>query len=227
MGASPHSVMTTFSFHPVKHVTMGEGGAVLSDDPDLLDRLRRFRNHGITTEDPILDDMALDENGELNPWYYEMPRFGYNYRVSDIQAALGISQLERLEQSVSRRNRLADHYRRQLDARFPHRSVRSLTIRPGVRHAYHLFVVRIDFEKHGVSRSTVMHRLQEAGIGTQVHYIPLHLQPYYREINGTSPGDFPASEAYYRQALTLPLYPQLDESDVDRVLDELGTALTS
>ena len=165
MGASPHSLMTVFSFHPVKHVAMGEGGAVLCDDPDLLNRLRMLRNHGITRDDPVLDDMAFDENGDLNPWYYEMPRLGYNYRVTDIQAALGISQLERLEESVNRRNHLADYYRRQLEARFPDRTVRPLTLRPGVRHAYHLFVVRIDFEKHGVSRSKVMRRLRDAGSG--------------------------------------------------------------
>jgi UDP-4-amino-4,6-dideoxy-N-acetyl-beta-L-altrosamine transaminase len=225
MGASPHSVMTVLSFHPVKHVAMGEGGAVLCDHPDLLNRLRALRNHGITTRDPALDHMALDENGDLNPWYYEMPRLGYNYRVSDIQAALGISQLERLEESVNRRNQLAKYYRWQLEVRFPDRTVRPLALRPGVRHAYHLFVVRIDFQKHGVSRSTVMRRLREAGIGTQVHYIPIHLQPYYRQVSRTGPGDYPAAEGYYQQALTLPLYPQLEESDVDRVLDELSAAL--
>jgi UDP-4-amino-4,6-dideoxy-N-acetyl-beta-L-altrosamine transaminase len=225
MGASPHSLMTVFSFHPVKHVAMGEGGAVLCDDPDLLDRLRTFRNHGITKDSPVLKDMAFDESGDLNPWYYEMPRFGYNYRVTDIQAALGISQLRRLEKSVSTRNQLADYYRWQLEMRFPGRSVRPLTLRPDVRHAYHLFVVRIDFGKYEVSRSTVMRRLREAGIGTQVHYIPVHLQPYYREVSHTGPGDYPAAERYYEQALTLPLYPQLEESDIDRVLDELGAAL--
>jgi len=225
MGASPHSLMTVFSFHPVKHVAMGEGGAVLCDDPDLLTRLRAFRNHGITRDDPVFDDMAFDENGDLNPWYYEMPRFGYNYRVTDIQAALGISQLGRLEESVNRRNHLAGYYRRQLEARFPDRTVRPLMLRTGVRHAYHLFVVRIDFDKHGVSRSKVMRRLREAGIGTQVHYIPVHLQPYYRQVSGAGPGDYPAAEGYYQQALTLPLYPQLEEGDVDRVLDELGAAL--
>ena len=225
VGASPHSRMTVFSFHPVKHVAMGEGGAVLCDDPDLLDRLRTLRNHGITTENPVFDDMARDENGDLNPWYYEMRRFGYNYRVTDIQAALGISQLERLEDSVNRRNQLVNYYRRQLETRFPDRTVRPLTLRPGVRHAYHLFVVRIDFEEHGISRSKVMRRLRERGIGTQVHYIPVHLQPYYRQVSGTGPGDYPAAEGYYEEALTLPLYPQLEEGDVDRVLDELGDVL--
>jgi dTDP-4-amino-4,6-dideoxygalactose transaminase len=205
---------------------MGEGGAVLCDDPDLLTRLRTFRNHGITRDDSVFDDMAFDENGDLNPWYYEMPRLGYNYRVTDIQAALGISQLQRLEESVNRRNHLADYYRRQLEARFADRSVRPLTLRTGVRHAYHLFVVRIDFEKYRVSRSKVMRRLREAGIGTQVHYVPIHLQPYYRQASGVGPGDYPAAESYYEQALTLPLYPQLEEEDVDRVLDELGAALT-
>jgi UDP-4-amino-4,6-dideoxy-N-acetyl-beta-L-altrosamine transaminase len=225
MGASPHSAMTVFSFHPVKHVAMGEGGAVLCDDPDLLSRLRTFRNHGITRDDPVSNDMALDEDGDVNPWYYEMPSLGYNYRVTDIQAALGISQLVRLEESVNKRNQLADYYQRELETRFPDRSVRPLMLRPGVRHAYHLFVVRIDFAKYRISRSTVMRRLREGEIGTQVHYIPVHLQPYYRQVCGTGPGDFPAAEGYYEQALTLPLYPQLEETDVDRVLDELDSAL--
>ncbi len=226
MGGSPHSVMTVLSFHPVKHVAMGEGGAVLCDDPGLLERLRTFRNHGISRDEPAFAGMAFDENGDLNPWYYEMPSPGYNYRVTDIQAALGISQLERLEHSVKRRNQLADYYRRQLESRFPDRSVRPLVLRRGVGHAYHLFVVRIDFEKYGVSRSKVMRRLREAEIGTQVHYIPLHLQPYYRQLSGTGPGDYPAAEGYYEQALTLPMYPELEERDIDRVLDELSLALT-
>jgi UDP-4-amino-4,6-dideoxy-N-acetyl-beta-L-altrosamine transaminase len=226
MGASHHSLMTVFSFHPVKHVAMGEGGAVLCDDPDLLTRLRTFRNHGITRDDLVFDDMAFDENGDLNPWYYEMPRLGYNYRVSDIQAALGVSQLGRLEESVTRRNQLADYYRQQLEQRFPDRAVSPLMLRPDVRHAYHLFVVRIDFQGRGVSRSKVMRRLRDAGIGTQVHYVPVHLQPYYRQVSRTGPGDYPTAEGYYQQALTLPLYPQLEESDVDRVLDALGAALT-
>ena len=218
--------MTVFSFHPVKHVAMGEGGAVLCDDPDLLTRLRTFRNHGITRDDLVFDDMAFDENGDLNPWYYEMPRLGYNYRVSDIQAALGVSQLGRLEESVTRRNQLADYYRQQLEQRFPDRAVSPLMLRPDVRHAYHLFVVRIDFQGRGVSRSKVMRRLRDQGIGTQVHYVPVHLQPYYRQVSRTGPGDYPTAEGYYQQALTFPLYPQLEESDVDRVLDALGAALT-
>jgi len=225
MGASPHSLMTVFSFHPVKHVAMGEGGAVLCEDPDLLHRLRTYRNHGIRTDDPVFDDMAFDENGNPNPWYYEMSSVGYNYRVTDIQAALGMSQLKRLDESVKRRNQLANYYRQQLETRFPNRTVHPLTLRPGVRHAYHLFVVRINFEEHRVSRSKVMRRLKEAGIGTQVHYIPVHLQPYYRRVSGTGYGDYPAAERYYEEALTLPLYPQLEESDVDRVLDELDDAL--
>jgi dTDP-4-amino-4,6-dideoxygalactose transaminase len=217
--------MSTFSFHPVKHIAMGEGGAVLCDDPALLERLRTLRNHGIRKEDWLVEDQAFDEGGDVNPWYYEMQSLGYNYRVSDIQAALGISQLQRLEQSVGRRNVLAEHYRKQLRSRFPDGTVQPLALRPGARHAYHLFVVRIDFPSHGVSRSTVMQRLREAGIGTQVHYIPVHLQPYYRQHGSTAPGDCPVAEAYYEQALTLPLYPQLREADVDRVVEELASAL--
>ena len=225
VGASPHSTMTVFSFHPVKHMAMGEGGAILCDHPALLERLRQLRNHGIDRDHPTLQDIALDESGEVNPWYYEMQRLGYNYRVTDIQAALGVSQLTRLEESVEKRNRLAGYYRQQLEKRFPDGRVRPLTLRSGVRHAYHIFVVRIDFLKQGVSRSKIMRRLRDAGIGTQVHYIPVHLQPYYRRESGTGPGDCPVAERYYDEALTLPLYPQLEENDLDRVLDELDAAL--
>ena len=225
MGASPHSQMTVFSFHPVKHIAMGEGGAVLCDDPVLLDRLRMLRSHGITRDNAVLPSSAFDEHGDANPWYYEMQRLGHNYRITDIQAALGSSQLKRLDASVAKRNLLARHYETRLAESFPEGAVQPLEARRGVGHAYHLFVVRIDFARFGVTRSQVMRRLRDAGIGTQVHYIPLHLQPYYRERYGSAEGDFPAAEAYYQRALTLPLYPQLEETDVDRVVDELRSSL--
>jgi UDP-4-amino-4,6-dideoxy-N-acetyl-beta-L-altrosamine transaminase len=225
LGGSAHDDMTVFSFHPVKHVAMGEGGAVTTDDDDLAARLRTYRNHGMTREAFSINEQALSPEGEVNPWYYEMQRPGYNYRLSDIHAALGISQLSRLSESLCCRNEIAQYYRNQLKQRFPDGRVRTLECRENVHHAYHLFVLQVDFSSFGVSRARVMNQLRESGIGTQVHYIPVHLQPYYRSDCGTGPGDFPNAEAYYEQALSIPMYPELTERDCDRVLDRLQTIL--
>jgi len=225
LGGAPHSVMTVYSFHPVKHVAMGEGGAIATSDTRLAERLRLFRNHGMTKEGCEFQDMAFSPSNQPNPWYYEMQQPGYNYRLTDIQAALGISQLKRLGWSIERRREIAGWYRELIEEHFDKDAVRPLETIPNVQHAYHLFVVRIDFEHFGVPRATVMNRLRAAGIGTQVHYIPVHLQPYYRKHSGTSPGDFPNTEAYYAQALSLPMYPDLDSQDIERVVRSLMIAL--
>jgi UDP-4-amino-4,6-dideoxy-N-acetyl-beta-L-altrosamine transaminase len=227
VGDSAHSVMTAFSFHPVKHVAMGEGGAVTTADGELAEKLRTFRNHGMTKTGLELDDMARSPKGDVNPWYYEMQQLGYNYRVTDVQCALGLSQLKRLDWSVRRRNEIARLYARLIEEHFEAGTVAPLQTRPGVTHAYHLFVVKVDFERFGVSRAEVMTRLREVQIGTQVHYIPVPLQPYYRRLYGTKPGDFPNAEAYYERALSLPMYPDLSESDCIRVIEELALILTS
>jgi len=225
VGGSPHSTMTVFSFHPVKHVAMGEGGAVATNDAGLAEKLRLFRNHGMTKENFEIGDQAFSPSSQTNPWYYEMQQLGYNYRLTDIQAALGISQLKRLGWSVERRREIAGWYHELIDKHFDKDTVRPLEISPNVQHAWHLFVVRIDFEHFGVPRATAMNRLRTVGIGTQVHYIPVHLQPYYRKNTGTGPGDFPNAEAYYAQALSLPMYPDLDRQDIERVVNELCKAL--
>ena len=170
-------------------------------------------------------DLAYDSDGIPNPWYYEMQELGFNSRLTDIQAALGSSQLKKLQSSLERRHELADNYRHLLAKTFTDGEVVPLEVRPDVDHAYHLFVVQIDFERLGVSRAAVMNRLRKQGIGTQVHYIPLHLQPYYRRHCGTGPGDFPQAEKYYARALSLPMYPELAPSDIMRVIRELQDAL--
>jgi dTDP-4-amino-4,6-dideoxygalactose transaminase len=170
-------------------------------------------------------EMAFSPEGMLNPWYYEMKELGFNYRLTDIQAALGMSQLKRLERSLERRNRIAGLYRRLIMDSFDPEAVHSLTLLPGRKHAYHLFVIQVDFEILGVSRAAVMNHLKQKGIGTQVHYIPIHLQPYYRNRCGTAPGDFPQAELYYDKALSLPMYPELTEHDITRVVRELANAL--
>jgi len=227
VGSGAHAAMTVFSFHPVKHVTSGEGGAVATSDDRLANRLRLFRNHGMIRQDFEIPAMALAPDGSANPWYYEMPALGYNYRLTDIQSALGYSQLRRLDGSVHRRNEIARLYHRLIAEHFEPGLVRPLETAPGVVHAYHLFVVRIDFARLRIPRAAVMTRLRRAGIGTQVHYIPVPLQPYYRSYGGTKPGDFPGAEAYYAQALSLPMYPDLTDGDCIRVIEELALVLTA
>jgi UDP-4-amino-4,6-dideoxy-N-acetyl-beta-L-altrosamine transaminase len=225
IGGNNHSLMTVFSFHPVKHVAMGEGGAITTCDSEVVERLRKFRNHGIKKEDFAFPDLAYSTDGDVNPWYYEMADPGFNYRLTDIQAALGKSQLERLSDSIRRRNEIAAIYCALLDKNFPDGGVRHLHRKDGVSHAYHLFVVLIDFERFGISRAIVMNALRQAGIGTQVHYIPLHLQPFYRRACGTGPEDFPNAEAYYAKALSLPMYPELTKDDCRRVIETLSNIL--
>lgn len=226
IGGSPHANLTAFSFHPVKHVAMGEGGAVTTNDTELANRLRLFRNHGMQREQFALSDMAYGPDGKPNPWYYEMHQLGYNYRLTDIQAALGLSQLERVSWSVNRRRELATVYRRLLSETFEQEQVYPLNQSPDVTNAYHLYVVQIDYQKFGTDRASVMNRLRQEGIGTQVHYIPIHLQPYYRDCSGTAEAGFPGAEEYYSRALSIPMYPDLTDDDCHRVIDTLRFVLT-
>lgn len=225
LGGNPHSDLTAFSFHPVKHVAMGEGGAVVTDNSELSERLRRFRNHGISRTDFANPDLAISSDGIPNPWYYEMQQIGFNYRLTDIQAALGRSQLSRLRRSIERRTEIAAIYRKLISETFREREVIPLTLRPEVSHAYHLFVVKIDFDGIRIPRALVMNRLRARGVGTQVHYIPVHLQPYYRRHSSNDNIDLPGALAYYRRALSLPMYPDLTDDDIMRVVAELAIAL--
>jgi dTDP-4-amino-4,6-dideoxygalactose transaminase len=225
LGSGAHNAAAVFSFHPVKHVATGEGGAISTDDPKLAERLRRFRNHGMQKEGFVNDEMSTSASGELNPWYYEMQQMGYNYRLTDLQATLGVSQLERLDWSITRRNELAQCYHRLISERFDRTSVGPLEQRSDVTNAYHLFVVRIDYEQFKIGRATVMRQLRASGIGTQVHYIPIYLQPYYRQLYNGRPGDLPQTDKYYAQALSLPMYPYLNEFDCERVIDRLDHIL--
>ena len=221
LGCGSHNDAAVFSFHPVKHVATGEGGAITTDDPKLAERLRRFRNHGMQKEKFVNSEMSMSASGEHNPWYYEMQQMGFNYRLTDLQATLGVSQLERLSWSVKRRNELAQTYRRLIAERFDKLSVRSLEQRSDITNAYHLFVVRIDYGQYKIERATVMNQLRAAGIGTQVHYVPIYLQPYYRHLYNGQPGDLPQTDKYYAQALSLPMYPDMNESDCERVINQL------
>ena len=199
--------LNTFSFHPVKHITTGEGGAVTTNDAEMARRLRLFRNHGITT-----DHRQREKQGS---WFYEMVDLGYNYRLTDIQCALGISQLGRLRGWVARRREIARRY----DEAFAGlTSVNPLGVRADVSHAYHIYVVRLNLERLTTDRAGVFKRLRAEGVGVNVHYIPVHLHPFYRERFGTGPGLCPVAEAAYERILTLPLFPAMSDEDVEAVI---------
>ncbi len=215
--------MTAFSFHPVKTVAMGEGGAVTTNDGGLAKRLAGFRNHGLTRDSTEFEfsDLAFDDKGAANPWYYEMSTPGYNYRVTDIQCALGLSQLTKLPRFSTERRALAAHYENRLAPLAP--LVRPLAKASACDPVLHLYVVRIDFAELGMARGEVMRRLKMAGVGTQVHYIPVHLQPYYRRRYGEI--SLPGAETYYQRALSLPLFNGMTVADVDRVVEVLAETL--
>jgi len=211
VGSCRYSDITVFSFHPVKIITTGEGGMALTNDAALAPRMARLRSHGITREP---DEMEGEKAG---PWYYEQIELGYNYRLTDIQAALGLAQLSRLDGYVARREALAQRY----DGRLAGLPLDIPTVAPGVRSAWHLYTVTLH---DPARRRAVFEALRAAGIGVQVHYIPVHLQPYYRRL-GFKPGDFPVAEDYASRTLTLPLHPGLTETEQDRVVDRLMEAL--
>lgn len=208
VGSCKYSDLTTFSFHPVKTITAGEGGAIMTNDKKLYERLLLLRTHGITK-----DPKQLSQNP--GPWYYEMKLLGFNYRLTDIQCALGLSQLKKLNKFIKRRRTIVDCYNKAFskleNITTPHE-------KDGLKSCFHLYVVKIDFSKIKLTRTELVNKLKQAGIGTQVHYIPVHLQPYYRKAFGYKKGDYPIAERYYQQCLSLPLYPKMTDRDVLRVV---------
>jgi UDP-4-amino-4,6-dideoxy-N-acetyl-beta-L-altrosamine transaminase len=223
VGACLDADMAVFSFHPVKTIAMGEGGAVTTRDPVLAEKLSRFRTHGMVRDPAKFAQklLAHDPGGDINPWYYEMPDLGYNYRASDIHCALGRSQLNKLDRFVAHRNALADHYDRLLASMAP--IVRPLKRIQGCAPAWHLAVVLIDFERVAKSRAQLMKSLHLQGIGTQVHYVPVPYQPYYRALYGE--GRFPGADEYYSRCLSLPMFASMSLDDVSRVVDALSLSL--
>ena len=218
IGASCDSDMTVFSFHPVKTIAAGEGGAVLTRRAELAERLALFRGHGIhRNASAFVDREAGFDQASVNPWYYEMVALGLNYRLSDVNCALGQSQLKKLERFVATRRDLAAHYDAQLASRVP--MVRPIARSPWSRPAWHLYSVLIDFDHAGMSRGHVARELEACGIRCQVHYIPVHRQPYYRARYGEQ--SLPGAEAYYRRTLSLPLFVGMTKGDVERVVDAL------
>jgi UDP-4-amino-4,6-dideoxy-N-acetyl-beta-L-altrosamine transaminase len=224
VGACTASDMATFSFHAVKGITMGEGGAVTTRDARLARRLAIFRNHGMTRapQEFELGEGAFDSDGQPNPWHYEMPEPGYNYRASDIQCALGLSQLKKFDRFLAARERLAARYDSLLSR--INAPIRPVSRDPTLRSGWHLYVVHIDFAGVGKSRADVMRELAADEIGTQVHYYPVCHQPYYRRRYGVQ--SVPGADAYFARALSLPLFPAMDEGDVDYVVERLRRVLS-
>lgn len=206
IGESTYSDVTVFSFHPVKIVTSGEGGATLTNDAELDQKIKLLRSHGITR------DQALMENPTDDAWYYEQIDLGFNYRMTDIHAALGLSQLERLAENVERRHELADIY----DQAFSSTNVTTPIRAGGNLSGLHLYVIQVDANEHKL----VFDGLREKGVGVNLHYIPVHTQPYYQRL-GFKWGDFPNSENYYRRAISLPMYPTLESQNQSYVIEQV------
>jgi perosamine synthetase len=211
--------MTVFSFHPVKHLTTGEGGMVTTDRPDFAERLRRFRNHGISTE--------ARQRQKTGQWHYDMVDLGYNYRLTDVACALGLSQLKRLDENLARRREIAARYAEAF------RNLRVIvppSVRPEVNPAWHLYPIRLNLAEFKVDRAQVFRALRAENIGVNVHYIPVHLHSYYREQFGYQGGEFPIAEQAYEQLISLPMFHGMNDQDVQDVIEavrKVGSQLAS
>lgn len=220
------TALNTFSFHPVKHITTAEGGMITTSDRVLYQRMMEFRNHGITRrtdafEMTMADTMTASADAM---WYYEMQALGYNYRLSDLNCALGLAQLRKLDRFVARRREIADRYTERLvDCPL----VTLPSVHPWAESAWHLYPIRIDFTRLRRSRAEIMNKLRGMGIGTQVHYIPVYLHPYYRRRWGYKNGLCPIAEKAYEQLLSLPIFYSMTDDDVDYVVDCLRKVLAS
>jgi UDP-4-amino-4,6-dideoxy-N-acetyl-beta-L-altrosamine transaminase len=222
-GACVDSDMACFSFHPVKTIACGEGGMITTADPRVAAGLRRLRSHGMERALDAFEDrsLAVDVDGGPAPWAYEMAAFGLNYRLTDIQCALGLSQLSKLPTFLARRASLVAAYRARLASFAP--TLVSTPLPAGQSPGWHLMSTLIDFAATGMSRRVVMERLKKRGIGSQVHYIPVHRQPYYRQRYGAL--DLPGAERFYARTLSLPLFADMQLEDVDRVVAALAEAI--
>ena len=210
VGCGAYAAMTVFSFHPVKIITSAEGGMILTNRPELAERLRRLRSHGITGDPAQMRETAA------GLWYYQQLELGFNYRMTDLHAALGLSQMARLDDFIAQRRRLAARYDRLL-------TDLALTLpcaQPGAESAWHLYVVRLQLDRIQLNQRAVFDALRAAGIGVNLHYIPVHLQPYYRDL-GFAEGDFPEAERYFGEAISLPLFPDMTDEQQDYVVEQL------
>lgn len=203
------SDMTIFSFHPVKHITTGEGGMITTNNKEYYERLKLFRTHGITKD----KDKLLKYDG---PWYYEMQELGYNYRLTDFQCALGLSQLKKIDRIIQRRREIVQKYNCEFkdmpEIKIPENN--SFYSNP----TWHIYMIQLNLERLKAGRKEVFEALRAENIGVNVHYIPIHLQPYYQKRFGYNLGDFPKAENYYSRAITLPIFPKMTDKDIDDVI---------
>lgn len=214
IGNCKYSDISIFSFHPVKIITTGEGGMALTNNVELAEKMALLRSHGIT-RDPAMMTHASD-----GPWYYQQIELGFNYRMTDLQAALGLSQMQKLNGFVSVRNDIVERY----NARLAELPVTIPYQHPDSYSAFHLYVIRLQREKIKKSHQQVFVELREQGIGVNLHYIPIHMQPYYQKL-GFKQGDFPQAEKYYEEAISLPVFPALDDKMQNQVIDSLKRAI--
>jgi UDP-4-amino-4,6-dideoxy-N-acetyl-beta-L-altrosamine transaminase len=219
VGSCKFSDMTVFSMHPVKSITSGEGGIITTNDKEIYVKLLRLRSHGINKlDDQFVNQINSQTNGESNLWYYEMMELGYNFRLTDIQSALALSQIKRLDFFISKRKKIAYAYLRLLTG--------VENIKPLIQidriedSALHIFVLNIDFTKLSISRNQLMQKLREKGIGSQVHYIPIPMQPYYKNL-GFEPSDYPNAMNYYNSALSIPIFPKLKSKQTKFISQKL------
>jgi perosamine synthetase len=206
VGSCKYSDMTVFSFHPVKSITTGEGGMITTNDYETYKKLLRLRSHGIDKLDDVFENQIHSHtSGIQNPWYYEMVELGFNYRITDIQASLGLSQLKKLPKFISRREKLARNYDKLFEKL---ELIKPAQVNYAINSSNHIYPVRINFTKLGISRAELMLKLLDCGIGSQVHYIPIPMHPYYQKL-GYEIESIPESMAFYNEALSIPLFPNL------------------
>lgn len=215
VGSCKFSDITVFSMHPVKSITSGEGGIVTTNDKEIYLRLLRLRSHGINKlDDQFINQINSQTNGEPNLWYYEMIQLGYNFRLTDIQSALALSQIKRLDKFISKRKKIAYKYTKLLnDIKHIKPLIQLGEIK---RSALHIFVINIDFTNLKISRNQLMQELRKKGIGTQVHYIPIPMQPYYRSL-GFNPSDYPNAMNFYNSTLSIPIFPRLKKRKIKKI----------
>lgn len=215
VGSCAHSLMTVFSFHPVKAIAAGEGGMITTNDEPTYHKLLRLRSHGINKlDDPLQLPEEATTNGVRNPWYYEMQELGFHYRITDIQCGLALSQFKKIDRFIARRRNLVKAY----DMAFSGMShCRPAQVTGRDQSGHHLYVLRIDFDTAGLSRAKLMQELRTRQIGSQVHYIPVPAQPHYRKL-GFRPGDYPSAQNYYQEALSIPLFYDLTDEQQEYVI---------
>lgn len=209
IGSCQYSDICIFSFHPVKIITSAEGGMALTNSDKIAEKLKLFRSHGI-----VSDQNRMTEQSH-GPWYYQQIALGFNYRMSDLQAALGLSQLDRIDSFINKRNQLAKVY----DQAFSQTNLVTLTSKSDRLSSYHLYIVLLAEANTELHKQTII-QLREQGLCAHVHYIPVHLQPYYKEF-GFNPGDFPNAEEYYQRAISLPLHPQLTSQEQEYIIEQV------